>query len=436
MSSRIATWLLTALCVSGLAACATTDAEDAEPNAETADDEETLATTRQALTGVSNPAIVIERSVCESASELARYAKIAQVAAATALRTADLAGNGNGPSTAVFDYKKSFPAAGTAPVYPFTIAMCDLHRSVIGVWFEPLDALSGYDYSSNRRDVLKSIRMLNTGEGYGLRLTNDGIKKLAGYAFQDMPKSLNGAGQYDPNGDLKLSSVTPRYPTSKSLMLDLRGTYDGVFSDTGFNARVTDTLALTSTNWVTCSTKHEATTDLTIDSALNTIFNISGDLNTRLGQYMSRGALCQAVSSIEQDYLIPGTNGKVRMNLDRIDMNATSGITVTGYISQPVRQQYIGILGDLSVTLEPGDEVPPVYLRTTIDDLRAPVTYKWTSTGAVFSGQGPTTYAQWSIGSSPTTYKTVTVTATDADGRTASATRTVVFKRVSSYLDD
>ena len=69
-------------------------------------------------------------------------------------------------------------------------------------------------------------------------------------------------------------------------------------------------------------------------------------------------------------------------------------------------------------------------------DLRAPITYKWTSTGATFSSQTANTYGQWTIGTSPTTYRTVTVKATDADGVTATATRTVTFKRVAGGFND
>lgn len=90
---------------------------------------------------------------------------------------------------------------------------------------------------------------------------------------------------------------------------------------------------------------------------------------------------------------------------------------------------------DFSIVLEPGDEVPPITFTARTDDLRGPLTYTWTSSGATFSNKvGNQITAFWSIGSSLSTSKTITVKVTDADGLTATQTRTVTFKRLTSPL--
>jgi hypothetical protein len=416
--------MLSILCASNLVACVATE--------DGVEDLEYSETSSEIATAVSDPDFVLQIDGCPSnPQEIARYSQIVRLAAASALKGADLARNGN--AAEFFDYRLSFPTTSVAPQWPESDFLCDSDgSSSFGSWIKRSTISDPYQH---RRARLGMQKVRATGEGFGFRVTQSGINKLINLAFADMSKRMNSAGKYDANGDLTLSTLAVSYPASNAMKINVHGTYNGVFSYTDFDASLKDTLTINAAEWVTCSTTHHVTTATTIDSVLNTIFNISGDLNTMLGRFLAKGPLCQAVATLDQDYLVPGSSNKISMLVRRVAMSATDGVTVAGQTAFIPRVRYASIAGDFSVVIEPGDEVPALTFSARTDDLRAPLTYLWTSTGASFSSpSGVSTTALWNIGSSTTTYKTLTLKVTDADGYSVTNSRTVAFKRLTTFL--
>lgn len=378
------------------------------------------------------PAILLERNECNT-DMIPTYKLMVQKAVAAALKGADLSRNGNGSDA--FDYRASFPAPGVAPSYPWADVVCRGDKMIVGAWLQPLGVNGYYDNMTKRRELLGSMSVLSTGEAWGLRATDSGIRTLVGYAFADIPKRMNGAGKADAAGDLKLTSMVPSYPTANALQINVGGTYDGVFSVTGFNVALRDSLTINQSQWLDCKSTHTVTLSTTIDSVLNTIFNVSGDLSNQLGLFLSRGPLCIALDSVDQDTYLAGTQGKIQLQVQRTAMSSSLGAVVAGLAPFVARQPTVSIGGDFSVVLEPGDDVPTLPFTARVDDLRAPLTYQWTSSGATFTNKvGNSVDATWSIGTGLTTYKTLTVKVTDADGISATQSRTVTFKRLTSTL--
>lgn len=285
--------------------------------------DDSLGSGSESLTanGVIEPAILLERAGCSDATS-AETKLIVQKAVAAALKGADLKGDGN-PWPA-FDYKHSFPPAGGTPSYPYADAICKDGKTLAAGWLEGVNGGGYGDTVSGRHNLMFQMKVTEPSELWGLRATDSGIRTLLSHAWADMPKRTNEKGQPDPAGDITLDRIYPSYPTSGALQINVDGKYDGYFSVTGFHVRLRDALTINSSQWLDCKSTHDVSLDTTMDSVLNTIFNISGDLNNRLGQFLSRGPLCIALDAIDQDTYRAG-GVKYQFLAQRTAMSSANG---------------------------------------------------------------------------------------------------------------
>ncbi|MFZ5439287.1 MAG: hypothetical protein ACOZQL_04720 [Myxococcota bacterium] len=421
MFKTLAKWSLSVCCLFPLTGCNV--GPDGLP---LEDDVVAVATSTEALStiGVPTPDLALELAGCETdPAKVAERVATLRRAAVSALKSVDLARNGHGDGLTYFDYNQ--------PGSALVLNACRNGRHIFGAWFTRAVGIS--DTIAARAQVLSELELLGPNESFALRLSPGAAATLTALAFNDVEKRWDTeTNKPSPTGDLRFTRASTTFPASNAAMLDLRGYYR-LIMENGFDALVKDTVTINGASWLQCSTSHTVDVDVTAVTWLHYVFNAAGDLNTLLGVLVSRGPLCRAIDGIEQDTLIPNSTLKTVFQVSRVAMSPSTGANVGGNVAIAVRNPTLAITGDFSLVAEADEPASGVFSVRT-DDLRAPITYSWSSPNATVSGTGGTVTVTWTLGSGVNFNRALTVTATDADGRTLTQTRTVGITR-NNVLD-
>jgi hypothetical protein len=376
-----------------------------------------------------SPAFALEISGCPAtATELARFQAPVITATLQALRAVDLGKNGNGNILKIHDYR----VAGN----PFVTQVCRSGKMIIGGWLERAGAQGASDTVASRQAILGAMSVMQGTETLGFRVTASAVNSLVGFAFADVPKNMNEQGLPSSSGPLFLYSAGASFPSSSTLQLKVSGMFDGPTSETDFDVLMRDKVSITADKWLSCTSDLDVDLEVTFDSVMNTIFNIAGDPEQMLGSMLTRGPACEAIASLERDILIPNTGLKTQLQFSRVSMSSGTGVTLGGTTQVMPRTPTLTVSGDTSILLEIGMDEAQTYFRSSVDDMRAPIKYQWSASGATFSAPtSSATYVTWSVIPPSGSQRTVTLTATDADNKTLTTSRTVSFLKAPSKLD-
>jgi hypothetical protein len=321
------------------------------------------------------------------------------------------------------------------PPAPDVRSLCAANLETVAGWLEPVGTYGQADTSAARNQKLSLVKLLKPSETFGMRFYGTGIRRLLDLAWADLPKRLGDDGKADPNGDIHLQSLNVGYNNSvaghanqKKVTIKVHGYAHVLFSNTGFDVRLIDTLSL-SNEKVSCQSEPEVDVDTSIDTILATLVGAVQSSDGALSQLPPSGPGCQFAAMLPTDKMLAGGGGigyKVVFKYKRLEATA-AGLVAAGTHELAERQPDVSISGASILQVGPSETIQGFYSAVT-HDLRPPLSYSWSSANATISGgKNATVHWNFSLSEGQHLYRTLHVTVTDADQMSASASKQVMI---------
>lgn len=308
------------------------------------------------------------------------------------------------------------------------------HR--VGVWFA---LTSGADDGNARQRGLVALSLLLGSETFSGYVNSRYINKTVNTAWNATPKVVNPDGTPSSGGPIHLTSLQVNYLAPNQIASVIRGYDERPWPDVAFTLTTTDTLS-TVEGRIQCDSVPNLNADVSWRNYLTTALGIvipplglylvldgafpsSSDTTTSAGS-----VACPAVKVFPAEIMLP-LGVKVVVSYGRAQAS-TAGIVVGGTYEVVRRTPSATIVGSRALRAEPLEPTSYGAYAARTRDMRAPLVYRWSSTGTVanptVSGTGITFSLAHHNQLGNVKTDRVSVQVTDADGLSASVSTTVL----------